>query len=47
MALALRAAACPGLDPGAFAFAILQAQSGLRRNDGNVVLRFHERLQAP
>jgi hypothetical protein len=28
MALALRAAgACPGLDPGAFAFAILQTQS--------------------
>ena len=29
MALALRvAAACPGLDPGAFAFAVLQTQSG-------------------
>ena len=42
LALALRAAAaCPGLDPGAFAFAIpgsspgqaLQTQSGFRRND--------------
>jgi len=26
------AGACPGLDPGAFAFAILQTPSGLRRN---------------
>ena len=33
MALALRAAAaCPGLDPGAFAFAILQTQSGSARD---------------
>jgi len=32
MALALRAtAACPGPDPGAFAFAILQTQSGSAR----------------
>jgi len=38
MALALRAAAaCPGPDPGAFAFAILQTQSGFRRNDGKTV----------